>query len=366
MLRLITALGAVLFVLVGISACGGGVPSDAVVSVDGTSISKAAFKHWMGVAAVSTAAGTPGAKSAIPEPPDYTACIAHLKESSKKSTTAELKKQCEQQYKAYLQEVLSFLTSSQWVLSEAQALGVKVTDAEVKKQFTTIKDQQFRKPAEFEKFLQSSGQSISDLLLRVKLNMLSTKIQTKIVAGKKVTEAEVTKYYNQNKARFGTPEKRSVDLILTKTEAQAANAKKEIENGASFSTVAKKVSIDPISKASGGSLPEVTKGQENPALDAALFSAAVGSFTGPLKTPYGYYVFKVNSSTPGTQQSLAQARSGIKSQLGATREQTTLSKWIKEFKKRWKGKTDCASGYVVANCQQYKEPKGKTGTTSTG
>jgi parvulin-like peptidyl-prolyl isomerase len=364
-LRLITALGAVFFALVGLSACGGGVPSDSVVSVDGVNITKSAFKHWMGVAAVSTTAGTPGAQPVVPEPPGYTACIAHLKESSKKSTQAELKKKCEQQYKAYLQEVLSFLTSSQWVLSEANALGVKLSDKEVRKQFTTIKNQQFRKPSEFEKFLQTSGQTVSDLLLRVKLNMLSTKIQTKIVKGKKVTEADVTHYYNTHKSQYGTPEKRAVYLILTKNEAQAANAKKEIESGKSFSAVAKKVSIDPVSKTSGGYLPEVAKGQENPTLDKALFSAPAGALTGPVKTPYGYYLFKVKSSTPGTQQSLAQARTAIKSQLNSTREQTTLSKWIKEFKKRWKAKTDCASGYVVANCKQYKEPKGKKRTTTT-
>jgi parvulin-like peptidyl-prolyl isomerase len=362
--RLIAALGAVLFALVGLAACGGGVPSGAVVSVDGTSITKAAFKHWMGVAAVSTSAGTPGAKVVIPEPPGYTACITHLKESSKKSTQAELKKQCVQQYKAYLQEVLSFLTSSQWVLSEADKLGVKVSDKEVRKQFTTIKDEQFKKTSEFEKFLQSSGQTISDLLLRVKLNMLSTKIQAKVIKKKPVTEKEVSQYYEKHKSRYGTPEKRAVYLVLTKTEAQAASAKKEIEGGKSFGSVAKKVSIDPVSKASGGLLPEVVKGQENPTLDKALFSASVGTLTGPLKTPYGYYVFKVKGTTAGTQQSLAQSKAAIKSQLTATREQTTLSKWIKEFKKRWKAKTECASGYVVANCKSYKEPKGKT--TKTG
>ncbi len=77
--------------------------------------------------------------------------------------------------------MLGFLISSHWVLGEATALGVKVSDAEVKKQFEKIKNQQFPKAAEFEKFLASSGQTVSDLLLRVKLNMLSQKIQQKIV-----------------------------------------------------------------------------------------------------------------------------------------------------------------------------------------
>src|SRR5664279_1448770 len=205
----------------------------------------------MSVAAASSAT-TSGAKPAIPVPPEYTACIATAKAASKPAkgqsapTEAALKAQCAQRYKSLQQEVLGFLISSSWVLGEAKALGVKLTDAEVKKQFEKIKSQQFPKAAEFEKFLATSGQSVSDLLLRVKLNLLSQKIQQKIIKSKStVTQAQIQKYYNQNKSRYGTPEKRDVQIILTKTEAQANAAKKEIESGTPFAVVAKKVSIDP-------------------------------------------------------------------------------------------------------------------------
>jgi foldase protein PrsA len=337
------------------------VPGDAVVSVNGTPITKTTFKHWIGVASASAATGT-GAQPVAPDPPNFTACIAHLKVASPKGTPAELKKQCEQQNKAYTQEVLTFLTSSSWVLGEANSLGVKVTDKEVKKQFETIRTQQFPKASDFQKFLATSGQTISDLLLRVKLNMLSTRVQAKIVKGKKVTEAEVAKYYNENKSHYGVPEKRNVLLVLTKTEAQAQSAKKEIQSGKSFASVAKRVSIDPISKAKGGLTTEVVKGQETPTLDKAVFSAALNTLTGPIKTPFGYYVLEVKSIKAGSQQSLAQSKSAIKAQLAATGQQKTLAKFVKEFKKKWKAKTDCAAGYVVANCKQFKEPKSKATT----
>ncbi|HYM56002.1 MAG TPA: peptidyl-prolyl cis-trans isomerase [Solirubrobacteraceae bacterium] len=366
--RFIPALGAVLFALVGISACGG-IPGDAVVQVNGKSITKSAFNHWMGVAAVSSGTA-PGAKAVIPEPPNYTACIAHLAATQPKPakgqpapTTAKLKSECETQYKALQQEVLGFLISSEWVLGEASSLGVKLTDAEVKKQFTKIKNQQFPKAAEFEKFLSSSGQTVSDLLLRVKLNLLSTKIQQKIVKSKgAVTQAQIAKYYNENKSRFGTPEKRTVQIILTKTEAAAKSAKKEVESGKSFATVAKRVSIDPTSKANGGLLKEVAKGQEEKSLDAAIFSTKAGVLSGPIKTPFGYYIFEVKSTTPSKQSSLAQVQSSIKQQLAAQNQQQALSKFVKDFKTKWTSKTDCRSGFVVTDCKQYKAPK--TGSTS--
>ena len=364
--RVTTALGAVLFAVVAFAACGG-IPGDAVVTVDGKPIKKATFNHWLSVAGASSAATT-GAKPPIPEPPHYTACIAAAKAAAKPAkgqappSEAQLKSQCEQEYKSLQQEVLGFLISSEWVLGEASSLGVKVSDAEVKKQFEKIKKQQFPKSAEFEKFLKTSGQTVSDLLLRVKLNLLSSKIQQKVVKEKsKVTQAQVQKYYNENQKRFEAPEKRNAQIVLTKTEAAANKAKQEIESGKSFESVAKSVSIDPTSKASGGKLNGIVKGQEEKALDAAIFSAKKNVLSGPVKTPFGYYIFNVQTTVPPAKQTLKDAEASIKSQLTATQQQGALSKFVKEFKKKWTAKTECRSGYTVADCKGFKAPK----TTST-
>jgi foldase protein PrsA len=372
-LRFIPALGAVLFALVGLAACGG-IPGNAVVQVSGTPVTKDSFNHWMRIAAAASApaAGAAAAKPVIPDPPNYKACIAHLQATTPAPakgqtapTTAQLKSQCEQQYKQLLEQVLGFLISSDWVIGEAGALGVKVSDAEVHKQFSKIKGSQFPRSAEYEKFLATTGQTTSDLLLRVKLNLVSAKIQEKIAKRKHVvSKAEIEKYYNENKQRFGTPEKRNVELILAKSEAEAKKAKQEVEAGKSFASVAKKVSIDPTSKANGGLLTEVAKGQQEKALDEALFSAKPNVLSGPLKTAFGYYVYRIKSATRGNQQTLSQAEAAIKSQLTATQSQTSISNFVKEFRKKWKAKTECRSGYVVKDCKQFKEPK--TGTTTTG
>lgn len=365
--RFISALGAVFFASLALTACGGGIPSNAVVQVGSNPITKTTFEHWLSVAAASsaTAASKTAAKPVVPDPPNYTECIAHLEATATKPakgqakpTKTQLKSECEQQYTSLKQEVLGFLISSEWVIGEASNLGVKASDAEVKKEFEKIKTQQFPKAAEFEKFLASSGQTVSDLLLRVKLNMLSSKIQQKIAKGKgAVSKAEIEKYYKANMSRFGTPEKRNVAIILTKTEAEAQAAKKEIESGKSFASVAKAKSIDPTSKAKGGLLTGVVKGQEEAALNTAIFSAKPNVLSGPVKTPFGYYIYEVKSVSPGNQQTLAQAEASIKQQLTATQQQAALAKFVKEFKKTWTAKTDCREEYVVMDCKQYKAPK---------
>jgi foldase protein PrsA len=349
---------------VAIAGCGGGISSDAVVSVDGTSITKATFNHWMTIAASSGVANA-GGKPVVPEPPSYTACIAHLKATAAKPakgqkgpTEASLKSECEQQYKSLQQEVLGYLISSSWMSHEANSLGVKVSEKEVRKKLETIKSQEFPKAGEFEKFLKTSGETVSDLLLRVKLSMLEQKVQTAIVKKhKSASEAQAKKYYNENKSRYGSPEKRAVYVILTKTEAAAKSAKKEIESGKGFASVAKKDSIEPTSKSTGGLLPEVVKGEETKPFDAAIFSAKKGVLGGPVKTPFGYYVFEVKSVKASGQQSFAQVKHSVEAQLASSNESQALSTFAKEFKKKWIAKTECRAGYVVADCKSYKAPK---------
>lgn len=373
-LRSISALGAVFFAAVGVAACGGGIPSDAVVQVGGTPVSKSAFEHWLGVVANSSSAST-GAKAVVPDPPSYSACIAHLKESQGKlakgqtaPSDAQLKAECEQQYDSYKTSALNFLIQSNWIIGQANEMKISASNAEVEKTFNKLKKEQFPKQSEYEKFLKSTGFTTSDLLLRVKVqSVLSPKIEQKVTkeAKKNVTKAEAEKYFKDHQSLYGQPERRNLLIVLTKHEAEAKAAKAEIESGKSFASVAKARSIDPVSKAKGGELPDVQKGQEEKALSEAVFAAKVKTLSGPVKTPFGYYVFEVTKVLPASQESFSKVEASIKQQLGAERQQKALSAFVKEFKKRWTAKTECKSEYMVELCKGYKAPKTSTGTTST-
>src|SRR5215207_6123458 len=223
-LRILLALCAFAVPAAVVAGCGG-VPGDAVATVDGASIDKADFTHWMNVAARTS--GQPNTK--VPDPPDYTACVADKRKSAPKpakgqpkTTDAQLKTQCKQQYEGLRNQVLQLLVTYQWIQGEADDLGVKVTDAEVKKSFDQQRKQSFPKDADYQKFLKTSGQSQDDLLQRVRVDLLSTKIRDKVTKGKdKVTPAQVKAYYDKNKARFAQPEQRELRIVLTKGKEKA-------------------------------------------------------------------------------------------------------------------------------------------------
>jgi foldase protein PrsA len=364
--RIISALSA-FFVLAFVLAACGGVPGDSVARVDDTAIKKSTFNHWLTVAALSSQPPGSTAGVTVPDSPNFTKCIASKRQQQPnpskgqpQQTDAQLKAACEQDYQSLSQQVMQFLISAQWIQGEASDLGVHVSDKDVQKEFQKQKAQSFPREADYQSFLKSSGMTQKDIFLRVKLDLLSNKIRDKVTKGKgKVTDKQIVAYYNANRSRFGQPQRRALLVVLTKDQATASKAKAALSSGQSFASVAKKYSIDDASKAQGGKLT-VSKGQQEAAFDAAVFAAKPGALVGPVKTQFGYYVFRVTKDTPGTQQTLDQARSSIKSLLTTQNQQKALQDFVKKFQKKWKGRTDCRKGYVVATCSNA--PK----TTSTG
>jgi foldase protein PrsA len=331
----------------------GGVPGNAVAEVDGEAIEKSQFDHWMNVAVKSS--GQSG--SVAPDPPEYTKCVAELKkakpaEGQPQQTDAQLKEQCKQQYEALRGQIMRLLIQFEWIEGEAAAQGIKVSDAEVKKSFGDQKKQSFPKDADYEKFLKDTGQTEEDILRRVKLDLLMRKIQEKVTKGKdKVSDQQITAYYDENKARFAQPEQRDLRIVLTKDEAQANAAKQALESGRSWKDVAKQYSIDQASKAAGGKLPAVSKGQQEKALDDAVFAASKGTIEGPVKTQFGYYVFSVEKIKPASQQTVDEAKTTIQQLLASQNQQKAVETFAKDFEKRWKDKTDCADDYRSQECK---------------
>jgi foldase protein PrsA len=366
--RLVPALCALLALSVLVAACGG-VPGNAVATVDGTSIDKTQFDHWLNVAAKSS--GQPNA--VVPDPPSYTKCVAAKRKTAAKpakgqpkQTDAQFKTQCRQEYQTERDQVLQLLISFQWIAGEAKKMGVTVSDKEVQKSFQSQKKQAYPKPADYQKFLKQSGQTEADILERVRLNLLSDKIRNKVIKGKdKVTPAQIKAFYAKNITQFSQPERRDLRVVLTKQKAQADQALSALKGGQSWAAVAKKYSIDSASKAQGGKLPAQAKGTLDKQLDDAVFSAPKNKLLGPIKTQFGYYVFEVTGVTKATKQSLAQATPTIKQTLVSQNQQNALNKFISDFRKRWRSKTECQDGFKTSDCSNGPKPTPTPSTTGT-
>jgi foldase protein PrsA len=375
-----SALGAffVVALALGVSACGGGMPGNSVATVGDQTIKRDTFDHWMRIITISQASQTnPNAAktAAVPDAPDFEKCVAQKKKTAPKPakgqpepTDAQFKTQCKQQYDQFKSEVLGFLIRSTWLDQEAQKQKVNVTDKEVQKQIDDIKKQQFTQKGSYEKFLQTAGLTNEDVLFQQRVRELQNKITQKVTKGKdKVTDAQIADYYEKHKSQFATQERRNVRIVLTKTKDKAAQAKSALDSGQSWKSVAKTYSIDQASKNKSGELQGgVAKGQQEKALDTAIFGADKGKITGPVKTQFGWYVFEVEKITKGKQQSLEESKANIKQQLASQQQNTALKKFGDDYRKRYKATTDCRKGYEVDDCKNAPKKKASTTPTTTG
>ena len=358
-----------------LSACGSDVPGNSVAKIGDQSIQRDTFNHWMQIAAVSSAGQTSTTgttpKAQVPDAPNFTKCVAQKKATAAKPakgtpepTPAQLKGQCQTEYNALRDQVLEFLIRGNWIEQETKKQNLKVTDKDVQKQIDAAVKQAFQNPQDFQKFLQRSGLTEADVFYQQRNQLLQQKLTEKVTKAQgKVTDAQIQAYYDKNKSKFATPERRDLRIVLTKTKEDAAAARKALDSGQSWSAVAKKYSIDQASKAQGGKLTGVAKGQQEKALDDAIFKADKGKLVGPVKTQFGWYVLEVSKVTDAKQQSLEQSTASIKQILTSDNQRKALDQFGKDYRKRWKADTACRKGYTTADCKNG--PKTQA-TTSTG
>jgi foldase protein PrsA len=368
-LGLFPALGAFFVASLLVAGCGDSIPGNAVASVDGTAISKTEFTHWLGIAAATNQTGA--AKVAY-TPPTFTACVAGKRKTAPTpakgqpaTTDAQLKAQCKQEYETLRDQVLQFLIVEQWVNKETKKQNVTISDKTAEAAVQKAIKQSFPKDADFQKFLKTSGMTIGDVRRQVRWSSLYAKLRAEAVKrAKKVTDKDVQAFYNKNKARLGTPLTRDLRLVLTRDKATADKARSALQGGASWSSVVKKYSIDTATKANGGVLSGLSRGQQEKTFENAIFSAPKGKLQGPVKTQFGYYVFQVQKETPATQQTLKQAGPAIRQQLDAQNKQKADDDFNTELRKTWKARTNCRDGYVMTQCKNA--PKETTTAAAAG
>jgi foldase protein PrsA len=355
--------------VVAIAGCGNDVPAGAVAKVGDSTVTQDEFDKWLAIAVKGQGQG---GTAAVPDPPDFTNCVAAKKKTpvpkgQERPSDEALKKQCKTEFDNLKREVMQFLIQAEWVQQEAEEQDIKITDKEIERALEDQKKQAFPNDKQYQEFLASSGMKEEDVLFRVRLSQLQQKLTEKVTSdAKKVSDEDVQAYYEKNKKRFAQPERRDLRVVLTKTEAKAQQAKRALNSGQPFKAVVKRYSIDEASKSQAGLLPAVSEGQQEKAFDEAIFDAGKGNLEGPVKTQFGWYVFKVEKVTKASQQTLEQSKDTIRNLLRSQREQKALDEFIKNFREDYKDETDCADDFRVAECKNAPKDESDTGPASGG
>jgi peptidyl-prolyl cis-trans isomerase D len=155
---------------------------------------------------------------------------------------------------------------------------------------------------------------------RVKVQYLELSM-TNTAASIPVEEEALRELYEGRKAEeFTVGEERHARHILIRVPAsadaaaeQAARAKAEeihasIESGASFEEMARKHSEDTGSARSGGDLGFFGRGAMVGPFEDVVFAMKAGDVSGPVRTPFGFHLIKLEEVRPGSVRSFEEVR----------------------------------------------------------
>ncbi len=214
---------------------------------------------------------------------------------------------------------MGFLITGYWYQGTAHKLGINLTNAQLQQAIAKAKTQSgIKTAAAYKQFLSTSGYTANDISFRIRISTIYSKLLKRHPTA--VTSAEIASYYAAHKSSYGSAEKLNLRIVLAKTQANANAAKSALQSGQSWDAVAKKYSIDPTTKDSGGLLEgHHRQSAGRGALEGGVRGSAEqarGSGQGPVRL----LRVQVLQKTPATQETLTQASAAIKKTLTTSKQ----------------------------------------------
>lgn len=223
-------------------------------------------------------------------------------------------------------------------LVSRKASSVEIKDAELEQEIKQVKSQ-FPSEEVFKAEMEKAGETETSFRDTVKRMMQQQKwMQEQIGDKASVPDAEVKKFYDENKKEFEHPElvRASHILILTPEDADektVAEKKKAAEAALErvtskeedFAVVAKEVSEEPGAKESGGDLDFFPKERMVPEFANAAFAMQKGDISKePVRTKFGWHVIKVTDRKPAGSMPFDEVKQQVTSYLEGSKRRDAV------------------------------------------
>jgi foldase protein PrsA len=309
-LFIILPVAAVTLLLAGV-ACGGDgdgdVPSNAVARVGDQTVTKAEFDRLLSQARTS------------------------YKDSNRKFPRAGT-----EEYAQLRDQIVKYLVLRAQYENEAEERGIEISDDKVDKRLDQLVQQYFDgNKKRYEQQLKQNGVTNDQVREDIKAQLIQEELFKDVTKDVTVSDAELQKYYRENKQQYSQPAQRDIRHILVKKNqrALAESLAEQIRGGANFERLARRYSQDPGSKKVGGRL-EISKGQTVPPFDKVAFSIPIKQVSDPVKTQFGWHV--IEALTPVKKASTTpfnQVKQAIRQQLLQSKKSEASSKYVEKLEK---------------------------------
>jgi peptidyl-prolyl cis-trans isomerase C len=227
------------------------------------------------------------------------------------------------------EKALNTLIDAELAYQEAKRRNVQITPAEWQKRIAELR-KDYKTQAEFNAATVRIFGSRKAFEAALRHDMLLDKIFLLEVKQKSaVTEAEVRKEFDQNRASYVIPEAlqfQTITLLFPKnaTAADKSDRLKKIQeiavkakaakNSDEFGVLAEKFSEDEYRVIMGMHKP-AHKGSMDPAFEKFVLTLKQGEIAGPVESSIGYHIIRLEKHQAAHPLTYAEARAGIRKSL---------------------------------------------------
>lgn len=142
---------------------------------------------------------------------------------------------------------------------------------------------------------------------------------------------EAADYYQLHKEEFMTPLLLRASHILVKTEQEAQAIKSSLDQGGDFEETARQRSLD-ATAVRGGDLGFFQKGQFVPEFEAAVFDMKKGEVRGPVRSPFGYHIIKLNDRVEPRLREFKSVKNSVEERLIGEKRSKTFKDYVEKLK----------------------------------
>ena len=171
---------------------------------------------------------------------------------------------------------------------------------------------------------------LEDLKKRV---IVEAFLKKKVEEQAQISDAELQKFYDENKDKFKTGDQVRAAHILVKTEKEAQDILAQLKAGGNFEELAKQKSMDSAAAAKGGDLGWFGKGSMVPEFEKSAFALKEGELSGVIKTKFGYHILKKTGKRGAGIRPFDEVKDQIKAALLPNKQQEVFQKLKEDIKK---------------------------------
>jgi peptidyl-prolyl cis-trans isomerase SurA len=225
------------------------------------------------------------------------------------------------------------------ILQKAEDAGQKMRPEVVDEVIDSIKkENNITSEDQFQQALEREGLSFGELRQNIERSMTKRMIVGRDIEPKIApTETEIKAEYEKLKGTdFTKPPTVTLQEILVKEDAGGLPLAQELlaraRAGEDFQQLARQHSAAP-SRANGGDIGQIAKGDMNPALEKIAFQLPVGGVSEPTKVAEGYRIVKLVAKTDGSTTPYDAAKDRVRDKIMLSRYEKEYDNYMTELRK---------------------------------